>query len=213
MLNRTKQYVTLVLLPMLLVLMSPAKGMAVDLQSPQQVIVSISAQLQEKFQDKTFTKNFPAVVQFVNGVIDPHTDFDEIAPLVLGKYWKTATKEEQGQFNHAFQTLLVRVYSEAFIEYHDWTIRYLPIPMSDNASKVIVKTYVIQPGQPAIEIDYRMLVSNGEWKVYDIIIDGISLVTNYRSSFDDEIQRKGSLNALINALVKRNTEALTTKRS
>jgi len=193
--------------------MPETKGFAADLQPPEQVIQSVSEQLQKKLQDKSFTKDFAQVTQFVNGVIDPHTDFDKIAPLVLGKHWKTATAGEQERFKHEFQTLLVRAYSRAFVEYNNWTINYLPLEISSEATKAIVKTKVLQPSQQPIDVNYRMFLNRGEWKVYDIMIDGVSLVTNYRSTFDDEIRNKGSLTAVIDGLVKRNAEALAPKPS
>lgn len=193
--------------------MPATKAMADDLQPPQQVIQDVSTQLQQKLRDKSFTKNFAQVAQYVHNVIDPHTDFDKIAPLVLGKYWKTATSGEQERFKHEFQTLIVRTYSRAFVEYNDWSIRYMPVEMADEATKVIVKTEVLQPGRQPVDVNYRMFLSKGEWKVYDIMIDGVSLVTNYRSSFSEEIQKKGSLSAVIDALAKRNIEALAAKSS
>lgn len=211
--NLTKHYAILGLLTILLGLMPETKGFAEDLQPPEKVIQSVSDQLQKKLQDKSFTKNFYQVTQFVNGVIDPHTDFDKIAPLVLGKHWKTATPSEQERFKHEFQTLLVRAYSRAFVEYNDWTIHYLPLEISSEATKTIVKTKVLQPGRQPIDVNYRMFLSGGKWKVYDIMIDGVSLVTNYRSTFDDEIRNKGSLSVVIDGLVKRNAEALAPKPS
>jgi phospholipid transport system substrate-binding protein len=194
-------------------LVPATKGMADDLQPPQQVIQGVSTQLQQKLKDKAFTKDFVQVTHFVNGVIYPHTDFDKIAPLVLGKHWKAATAEEQERFKHEFQTLIVRSYSRAFVEYNNWTMRFMPLEMSTEATKVIVKTEVLQPGLQPIDVNYRMVMSDGEWKVYDILIGGVSLVTNYRSTFNDEIQSKGSLSAVIDSLVKRNAEALAAKGS
>jgi phospholipid transport system substrate-binding protein len=211
--NRIKQYVTFGLLLILLGLMPPINGMAENLPLPQQVIENVSSQLQQKMKDKTFTSDFARVNRFVNGVINPHADFDKIAPLVLGKHWKTATPAEQERFKHEFQTLLIRIYSRAFVEYNDWSMRFQPIDMPNDATKVIVKTNVLQPGQQPVEVNYRMFLSNGEWKVYDIIIDGVSLVTNYRTSFNEEIQKKGSLSTVIDDLAKRNAEALTAKGS
>lgn len=209
--NRTKQYSIFGLFALLLGLLPATQGIAGDLQLPQQVIQSVSEQIQQKLQDKSFTKDFARVTQFVHGVIDPHTDFDKIAPLVLGKHWKTATTEEQERFKHEFQTLLIRIYSRAFVEYNDWSIRYLPLDMPNEATKVIVKTEVLQPGINPVDVNYRMFLSQGEWKVYDIMIDGVSLVTNYRTSFTEEIQKKGSLSAVIDGLAKRNVEALAAK--
>lgn len=212
--NLTKQpAVCLLFFVLLLGLMPINKGIAETLQPPQQIIQSVSTQLQQKFKDKSFTKNFAQVTQFVNGVISIHTDFDKIAPLVLGKHWKAATADEQGRFKHEFQTLIVRTYSRAFVEYTDWKIRFLPLEMPDGATKVIVKTEVLQPSRQPVSVNYRMFLSKGDWKVYDILIDGVSLVTNYRSTFNDEIQTKGSLSAVIDGLVKRNAEALSAKES
>ena len=164
-------------------------------------------------QDKSFIKDFAKVTQFVNEVILPHTDFDKISALVLGKIWKTATPDERERFKHEFQTLLVRTYSRAFIEFKDWSIRFLPLDMENGATKVIVKTEVLQPGLQPVAVNYRMLLSNGEWKAYDIMIEGVSLVTNYRTTFSNEVQTKGSLNAVIDGLAKRNSEALAAKNS
>lgn len=211
--NPTKHSALLGLFALLLSLLPVIRCMADELQPPQQIIQSVSTQLQQKLKDKAFTKDFAQVTRYVNGVIDPHTDFDKISPLVLGKHWKTATTDEQERFKHEFQTLIVRTYSRAFVEYNDWSMRFMPLEMSNEATKVVVKTEVLQPGLQPVDVNYRMLLSNGEWKVYDIMIDGVSLVTNYRSTFNDEIQSKGSLSAVIDNLVKRNAEALAAKGS
>ena len=211
--NQTKQYLLSGLFILLLGIMPAFQVMAEGLLPPQQVIQSISEQLQNKLKDKAFTRNFAQVTEYVRGVIDPHTDFDKIAPLVLGKHWKTATNQEQERFKTEFQTLLIRTYSRAFIEYNDWTIRYLPPEPSSDPAKIIVKTVVEQPRINPIDIKYRMFLSKGEWKVYDIMIEGVSLVTNYRSTFSEDIQRKGSLSVVIDELAKRNVEALAAKGS
>ena len=205
---KAKQATVFGLFVVLLSLMPITQGMADGLLPPQQPIQVASAKLQERLQDKTFTKDFVKITQFVNEVIYPHTDFDKISALVLGKLWKTATNDERERFKHEFQTLLVRTYSRAFVEFNDWSVRFLPIEMEDGAVKAIVKTEVLQPGVQPIGVNYRMLLSDGVWKAYDIMIEGVSLVTNYRSTFSSEVQTKGSLNAVIDDLVKRNSEAL-----
>ncbi|MGZ8164840.1 MAG: MlaC/ttg2D family ABC transporter substrate-binding protein [Methylobacter sp.] len=186
---------------------------AANLLPPQQPIQTASDQLQIKLQDKSFTKDFAQITQYVKQVIYPYTDFDRIATLVLGKLWKTATPQERERFKEEFQTLLVRTYSRAFVEFKDWTIRYLPLEMEKNATKVIVKTEVLQPGIQPVSVNYRMLLSNGQWKAYDIMIEGVSLVTNYRTTFTNEVKTKGSLSAVIDGLAKRNAEALAAKNS
>jgi phospholipid transport system substrate-binding protein len=194
-------------------LLPMASVMAGGLQAPQQVIQSISEQLQQRLQDKAFTRDFAQVTRFVDGVIYPHADFDVIAPLVLGKHWKTAAPAERERFKNEFRTLLVRSYSRAFVEYNNWTLRFQPIAAVGEGKKVIVKSEVLQQGQKPVQVDYRMFQGKGGWKVYDIIIEGVSLVTNYRTSFSEDIQKKGSLAALIDSLAKRNAEALSGKGS
>jgi phospholipid transport system substrate-binding protein len=210
---KIKHYAVFGLFAVLLGLMTATKAGADDLLPPQQVIQSVAAQLKERLRDKVFTQDFAQVTRFVNGVIDPHADFDRIAVLVLGKIWKTATPVEQERFKHEFQTLLVRTYSRAFIEYKEWSIRFPPLVMESGATKIIVKTEVMQPGIQPVEVSYRMVLRNGQWKVYDIIIEGVSLVTNYRTTFSEEVKTKGSLSAVIEGLVKRNAEALAPKKS
>jgi len=183
-----------------------------ELAPPQQVIKVSSDKLQARMQDKSFIKDFGKVNQFVNEVIYPHTDFDKISALVLGKLWKTATNDERERFKHEFQTLLVRTYSRAFVEFKEWSVRFLPLEIEASANKAIVKTEVLQPGIQPVAVNYRMfLADDGKWKAYDIMIEGVSLVTNYRTTFTNEVQTKGSLSAVIDGLVKRNAEALSTK--
>jgi phospholipid transport system substrate-binding protein len=208
---KVKRFTQLSLLIMLLGFLPMAQSVAAELTAPQLAIENASTTLQQKLQDKSFTKDFAKITQFVNDVIYPHTDFDLISSLVLGKLWKGATPDEQARFKQEFQTLLVRTYSRAFVEFKDWTVRFLPLQMESGASKVIVKTEVIQPGIQPIGVNYRMVLSNGVWKAYDIMIEGVSLVTNYRTTFANEVQSKGSLNAVIEGLVKRNADALVAK--
>ncbi|WP_432744003.1 ABC transporter substrate-binding protein [Methylobacter sp. G7] len=208
---KAKQVSIVGLLVALLGLMPVTNVIAAELLPPQQAINVASMQLQERMQDKSFTTDFAKITEFVNKAIYPHTDFDRIAALVLGKLWKTATNDERERFKHEFQTLLVRTYSRAFVEFKDWSVRFLPLDMEGDATKVIVKTEVLQPGIQPIGVNYRMLLSNGEWKAYDIMIEGVSLVTNYRTTFTNEVQSKGSLNAVIDSLAKRNAEALAVR--
>jgi phospholipid transport system substrate-binding protein len=181
---------------------------AASLQFPQQTIATVSETIQKKLQDKSFTQDFARVAQFVNSVIEPHTDFDRIAQLVLGKHWKTASATDRERFKHEFQTLIVRAYSRAFVEYNDWKIDYLPLDITNETRTVVVKTRVLQPRLEPVEVDYRMILNNGEWKVYDILIGGVSLVTTYRSSINDEIQKRSTLAAVIDNMAQRNKVAL-----
>ena len=132
-----------------------------------------------------------------------------ISQLVLGKLWKDASVAEKDSFKKEFQVLLIRTYSRALFELKDWSVRFLPITVSeDDARKVLVKTEILQPGLQPISINYRMLNNQNGWKVYDIVIEGVSLVTNYRTGFKNDVERSGSLQEVINQLAKKNADAL-----
>ena len=210
---KTKHYKVIGLFIILLNLLTVSFANAADLLPPQKAIQEASDKLQQRLQDKSFIQDFAQVAQFVDQTINPHTDFNKISELVLGKLWSSASGDEQARFKQEFQTLLVRTYSRAFVEFKDWTVRFLPLDMENGASKVVVKTEVLQPGLQPISVNYRMLLANGAWKAYDIMIEGVSLVTNYRSTFSNEVKTKGSLGAVIDGLAKRNAEALAAKSS
>ena len=186
-----------------------SQTMAGELSAPELAIEQASNKLKNKMQEPDFTKDFKQITVFVEDVIYPHMDFDRISALVLGANWKTASDTEKTQFKQEFKLLLIRTYSRAFVEFKDWSVQFLPLTKDDNLSKVIVNTQILQAGKKPIEINYRMLeINKGEWKAYDILIEGVSLVTNYRTNFKTEIERTGSLASVIEDLAKRNKEAL-----
>ncbi len=186
---------------------------AADLSEPQMAIEDASNKLKQRLQDPNFPHDFQKINAFVQEVIYPHVDFDLISSLVLGKLWKDASPAEKESFKKDFQTLLIRTYSRAFFEFKDWSIRFLPVTPEEDERKVLIKTEVLQPGLQPIAVNYRMLNVKGQWKAYDIMIEGVSLVTNYRTSFKNEVERTGSLQEVINQLAKRNTEALNAKNN
>jgi len=144
------------------------------------------------------------IYPLVEELILPHFDFQRMSIWVLGKNWRLATPEQRKAFTREFQTLLVRTYATALLEYTDQTIEYLPFRAAADDKRVTVRTEIVQPGGHNIPLDYRMyLDSNGEWKVYDISVDGVSLVTNYRSSFATEINQ-GGIGKLLKKLAEMN---------
>ena len=188
--------------------LSLSKAMAADLLPPQLAIEDASEQMKVKLQSDEFKNDFAQVTEYVEQVIYPHVDFQRISALVLGKHWRKADKVQKEKFKEEFQTLLIRTYARAFIEFNDWTVRYLPLTLEEGAKKTLVKTEVLQSGKQPIAVNYRMALSGGDWKVYDIVIEGVSLVTNYRTSFKNEVKRTGSLDSVIAKMSERNKEAL-----
>ena len=139
-------------------------------------------------------------------IILPHFDFERISSWVLGKYWREATPEQKSRFTQEFRNLLVRTYATAMLEYSGQEIKYLPFKADTGANTVTVRTAVVQPGGPAIQINYSLFVKEGEWKVYDVVVENTSLVANYRSSFANEIRQSG-LDVLIEKLASRTQQS------
>ncbi len=140
----------------------------------------------------------------VNEIVIPHFDFISMSKWVLGKKsWRGASEDQREKFVSEFRTLLIRTYAKALLEYSDETIEYLPVEKNPDSSLIVVKTRINQAGSTAVPIDYRMHVSGGEWKVVDLVVDGVSLISTYRGSFASEI-RKNGLEALISKLAQKN---------
>jgi len=175
---------------------------------PQIVIKHTSEELQKNLQKPEYKKDFIRATRLVDGILEAHVDFDRVSILILGKFWKTATPEQQARFKKEFRTLLVRTYTTAFTEYANWNIRYLPLALTEGETKALVRTEILQSGEKPVEVNYRMVNLNNDWKVYDVLIEGISLIQNYRTSFTNEVARTGSLDQLITELTRRNSSAL-----
>ena len=135
--------------------------------------------------------------------IQPYFNFDRVSRMVLGKYWREASKEQQAAFQREFRSLLLRTYASALSKYQNQTIEFKPLRMRPNDTNVTVETEIIQPGGQPIGVDYALEKSGDSWKVYDIAIEGVSLVTNYRGQFSNEIRQSG-IDGLIKKLSEKN---------
>lgn len=133
----------------------------------------------------------------------PHFDFERMSRLVLGKDWSPASKEQQGLFINQFRTLLIRTYASALSKYRNQTIEYKPLSEQSGDTDVTVKTLILQPGGEPLPLNYKLDKAGEEWKVYDLEINGVSLVNNYRGQFSTEI-RKSGMDGLIQKLADKN---------
>ncbi len=138
-----------------------------------------------------------------------HFDFDRMTNLALGRYKVKVDKQQKPQLVNEFRQLLVRTYGKALLEYNDQVIKYLPMRGSVEKGDVSIRTEIEQKGGFPIPLNYELYLQNdGGWKVYDISVDGISLVTNYRSTFARKIKEEG-VDALIQSLKDRNKQENT----
>lgn len=154
-------------------------------------------------ESETMQANPAAINAMVDELIIPNFDFVKMSKWVLGKNWRDATTEQKNRFTGAFQKLLVRTYAKALVASKDTEIKYLPFHTDDTSKRVTVKTEVDRgTGAPLLPINYRLYKKGLDWKVYDVAVNGVSLVSTYRGSFNSDIRAKG-LDALITSLENR----------
>jgi phospholipid transport system substrate-binding protein len=143
------------------------------------------------------------VYALVEAKILPHFNFQHMAKLAVARNWSSATPEQQERLVEEFRALLVRTYSASISSVAEYKIDFKPLRMAASDTDVTVKSEVSKPGAPPITIDYRMEKLADAWKVYDVLVDNVSLVTVYRNSFNSEV-RKGGIDGLIQSLARRN---------
>ena len=191
--------------------LSPLRAEAsTEIEQPVALLERTSTQVIKILRDdrELLKKEPERVYKIIDEYILPHLDQVTMAKLALGKNWKKATNEQKREFVGAFRDLLIRTYSKSLLEFKDQEIRYFPANLAEGDNRTSVKAEVIQPGGPSIPIAYRMRVKDNAWKVYDIKIDGISLVTSYRGTFTQEI-RKSGMDGLLEYMRDKNIKVST----
>ena len=157
-------------------------------------------------QDKDIQSgNTKKAIELVEAKVLPHFNFLHMTALAMGKDWNKASPEQKKQLSDEFKTLLVRTYSNALTGYKDQTVRYKPTKMQSGEADVVVKTEIVQSGNKPIQLDYSMEKLAEGWKVYDVIVAGVSLVTNYRDTFSQEVRANG-VDGLIKMVADKNKQ-------
>jgi phospholipid transport system substrate-binding protein len=179
-----------------------------SMPAPQALVKQATDDMLKALKDNEaeLETNPDKIYELVEAILMPHLDFEKMSKLALGKNWRNANDEQRVRFIEEFRLLLVRTYSTAMLEYTDEEIRFLPFRDDLSRKRVTVPMEVLQPGGPSIPMALSLYQNKEEaWKVYDVKIDGISLVTTYRSSFANEI-RSGGMDKLIESLAERNAK-------
>lgn len=201
--RKTSLLVGVVLLGLLL--SSPIRAATPDLASA--LVRETSERMLEVLEARrSELETTPGLVyKLVNEIVVPNFDFERITQYAMGRHWRKVDAGQKASMVVEFRQLLVRVYAKALLNYSGQEIRYLPLRPGNRRGEVTVHTEVSEAGGPSVPINYRLYLKGGVWKVYDITIDGVSLVANYRSSFAAEIRRKG-VDGLIETLRTRNAD-------
>ena len=189
-----------------LLLLSAPPAFADSHETPESVIRSATNSVVERLEANPDLSRDPGrLYAMVNDVVLPHFDFNRIARRVLGKYWRRASDDQKRRFISEFQTLLVKTYAVAVASYEYEGIAYRS-PRSRSETEISVPTEITGNGGPGIPITYELHLVDGSWKVYDIVVDGVSLSLTYRSDFRSLVRQQG-IDALIERLVAHNHEA------
>jgi len=157
--------------------------------------------------DKDLQSGNPAKVkELIETKLVPHFDTSRMTALAMGRNWRAATPEQQKELTEQFKTLLIRTYSNALTNYRENTMTYRPLRMNPGDTEVVVRTEVSRVGQAPVPIDYSMEKTPDGWKAYDVVVAGVSLVTNYRDEFNDIVKSSG-VDGLVRTLVDKNNRA------
>lgn len=184
--------------------LAPLASSAADVAPDALVRKSIDEVLAVIRTDKDLQAgNQRKILDLVEEKVLPNFDFTRMTRLAVGRSWSQASDAQKESLVREFRTLLVRTYSTSLSQYRNQTIDVKPVKLVSGDTDTVVKTLVNQPGGQPIPIDYSMEKSDKGWRVYDVVVDGVSLVTTYRSSFNDQIQ-KGGIDGLLKTLADRN---------
>lgn len=176
---------------------------------PVDMLRSIATQLIDSLKaHQTSLKSNPKLVySLANQIVVPHADLAEMSKRVLPpRIWETATPQQRSQFQKEFTTLLVRTYASALAEYRDQTIEFYPIRGGlEGKNNVKVNSQIQRSDGPSISVSYRLILQGSQWKLYDMSVEGVSLLESFRSQFADKLSQ-GNIAALIKDLQQHNAD-------
>ena len=196
---------------LLIILVALGSGrLAAEEQSPEELVRQTTDRMLALLTKNrsTIEADRSTLYGFVDEVVLPHFDFTRMAQWVLGKYWRTANKDQRERFVEQFRNLLVRTYGTLLLDYSGQTIDYLPARASGDGDTVNIRTQINDKGGTKVQVDYALYRRDAGWKVYDVRVNGISLVSNYRNTFGSKVRQDG-IDSLIEDLAQRNKQART----
>lgn len=192
------------LLGLLASILIHASAIAADV-SPDVLVKNVTTEVLDTVRKDVdiLNGNSKRILDLVESEVLPHFNFQRMTQLALGREGRQATPEQMKKLVDEFRHLLVRTYSKALTEFRNQEISYRPFKMAPAETDVKVRTEIKQSGGKPVSLDYYLEKSSAGWKVYDVEVGGVSLITNYRASFSQEIQQNG-VDGLIRALQAKN---------
>ncbi|NKC13150.1 MAG: hypothetical protein GKR94_13405 [Gammaproteobacteria bacterium] len=194
---------TAVLLTSLIAVMAAAQEGEVDVEQAAGLIKETTARLLKAVGAQTGPVDVDRAFDLVAEYIEPHVDLERAARRILGKHWRKATADQRRRFVEQFRILLLRTYAVAIADNPSVDIEYLPARRTKRPGEAIVPTRIPQSSAPSLSINYRLHGGKLGWKLFDVSIEGVSLVRTYRSSFAQRVKKSG-IDALIEDMAKTN---------
>ena len=175
---------------------------------PEELVKKITTEVMEAIKsDKQLAAgDRQKAIKLAEEKVLPHVDFEEATRLAVGRGWKQASPEQQKKLISEFRNMLVRTYSNAISAYEGQTMKVMPVRMKPGDTEATVQNQFIRPGAKPVAVDYSMRKTDKGWKIYDIVVEGVSLVLTYRSEFDAVVKQDG-IDGLIKRLSQKNTPA------
>ncbi|MEO5701486.1 MAG: ABC transporter substrate-binding protein [Casimicrobiaceae bacterium] len=180
-------------------------GAALAQEAPDALVKRVSQDVLQtiKSDPQIQAGNQARIREVIEAKLLPNFDFQRMTALAMGRNWRQATPEQQARLVEEFRTLLVRTYSSALNQYRNETIDYKPLRVNPSDTEVTVRTAINRSGGAPVPIDYNMAKTPSGWKAHDVVIGGVSLVTNYRDEFNSTVQSSG-VDGLIKVLAEKN---------
>jgi len=173
-------------------------------QTAEQMFTVLRARQQALRQDPVELR------RLVEDILVPHVDLELLARFVLGKHWRQISEPQRQHFTYAFKDMLIRFYATSMLEYLDYNVRFYPLVLRPGEKLAVVRSQFYRGTQKTVEVNYRVALRGGQWKAFDVTIENISVVTNYRASFDTIIRQEG-MDALLKKMDKWNVEGPDSK--
>jgi phospholipid transport system substrate-binding protein len=191
----------------LVMLLSPF-GVAAQQLGPDELVRKVTADVLDAIKsDKELQAgDRKKALALAEQKVLPHVDFREAARLAVGRAWSKATPAQQASLVNEFRSMLIRIYSNAIDVYRGQTMRVLPVKLAAGDTEVIVRNQYLRPGRPPVAVEYSMRRTAEGWKIYDIVVEGVSLVLTYRAEFE-QVMRESGVEGLIRRLAEKNREA------
>lgn len=186
----------------LVALLGMATAAPAAMTPPDTVVRDATTSLQDLIRQNhvAYKADLDGFYAVVDKVVVPHFDVSFIARSVLARHWKTATDDQRKRFQDAFKNMLIHSYANALLEYHDSVkADWKPLRMPAGAEDVMVHSNLLREGKPPVSISFAMHVAEGQWRIYDIAVENISLVTNFRGQLSSEV-KKSNLQAVIDRM-------------